>query len=250
MKEQGIDDQRDYNQIANFAIVEWGDNNVISSAPPSEYVPMLEKRFDAKVLQEMYRHHALPLSWHSMNYEAFLEERRILIAQTIRAAYERLAGKTDAPTPTMTVADLMESGETSVIEFKSTLRTNLHTGEKDARMEMAVLKSIAGFLNTNGGVLIIGVADDGSPVGLEQDGFADEDKMSLHLINLLKDRLGGQHALNVQPRFDEHDSARVLVVECSRSHSPVFVKEGSARSFLCDMVRLRRNLQAGRRRNT
>ena len=64
-----------------------------------------------------------------------------------------------------------------------------------------------------------------------EDGFADEDRMSLHLINLLKDRLGGQHAMNVQSRFDDHDGVRVLVVECSRSPSPVFVKDGLVEKF-------------------
>jgi hypothetical protein len=231
LKTQGISDQRDYNQIANFAIVEWGDNTAISAAPPSQYVPVLEARFDGKMLQEMYRHHALPLGWHGMSYDTFLRERRTLIAQTIRAAYEKLAGKVDAPTPTASVADLITSGETDAIEFKSTLRTNLHTGEKDSRMEMAVLKSIAGFLNTKGGTLVVGVADDGTPVGLEKDGFLDDDKTALHLINLLKDRLGAQHAINVQPRFDENDGVRVLVVECSRSPSPVFIKDGSAEKF-------------------
>src|SRR6266481_4402444 len=56
--------------------------------------------------------------------------------------------------------------------------------------------------------LIIGVADGGTPVGVEKDGFADEDKMSLHLINLLKDRIGAQHSINVQPRFDDHNGVR------------------------------------------
>lgn len=70
-----------------------------------------------------------------------------------------------------------------------------------------------------------------APVGLGKDGFADGDKLSLHLINLLKDRLGGQHAMNVQSRFDEHDGARVLVVECSRSPSPVYVKDGAIEKF-------------------
>jgi hypothetical protein len=175
LKQQGIQDQRDYNQIANFAIVEWGDNTAISAAPPAEYVPALEKRFDAKMLQDMYRHHALPLGWHNMDYEIFLKERRILIAQTIRMAYERLAGQTQAAAPQLSVAELIGSGETAGVEFKSTLRTNLHTGEKDPRMETAALKSIAGFLNGKGGTLVIGVADDGSPVGWERDGFPDED---------------------------------------------------------------------------
>ena len=48
---------------------------------------------------------------------------------------------------------LIETGETNHIEFKSTLRKNLHTGKKDAAIEMSVLKTIAGFLNNDGGVL-------------------------------------------------------------------------------------------------
>jgi hypothetical protein len=231
LKTQGITDQRDYNQIANFAIVEWGDNAAISDRSPSDYVPALEARFDPNLLREMYRHHALPLGWHGMGYDTFLRERRTLIAQTIRAAYETLAGKAKAPAPEVSVADLIASGESDAIECKSTLRTNLHTGEKDPRMETAVLKSIAGFLNAKGGTLIVGVADNGTPVGLEKDGFADEDKLSLHLINLLKERLGGQHAMNVQSRFDDHNGVRVLVVECSRSPSPVFVKDGAVEKF-------------------
>src|SRR5580704_2002717 len=54
LKTQGVTDQRDYNQIANFAIVEWGDNTAISATRPADYVPALEARFDSKVLQEMY----------------------------------------------------------------------------------------------------------------------------------------------------------------------------------------------------
>lgn len=231
LKKLGVTDQRDYNQIANYAIVEWGDNGAISDAAPSTYVSEYEMRFDTKTLQEMYRRHALPMGWESMEFDAFLKARRSLIAETIREAYEKLAGKGGAGPQAPLISDLIESGETDAIEFKSTLRTNLHTGEKDARMEIAVLKSIAGFLNTNGGTLVIGVSDDGSPVGLDADGFASEDKMSLHLISLLKDRIGGEHAISVHPRFDDHNGARVLVIDCDRSKIPAFVKDGPAERF-------------------
>ncbi|MEQ1610075.1 MAG: ATP-binding protein [Hyphomonadaceae bacterium] len=78
-----------------------------------------------------------------------------------------------------------------------TLRTNLHTGEKDPRMELAVLKTIAGLLNSLGRALVVGVANDGSAVGIENDGFPNEDRLTLHLINLLEDRMGGWHAVNI-----------------------------------------------------
>lgn len=194
-------------------------------------MPGLEARFALKVLQEMYRHHALPLGWHTMDYVSFLKERRSRIAQTIREAYENLAGKIEPHQGPINVSDLIASGETGAIEFKSTLRTNLHTGEKDPRMEMAVLKSVAGFLNAKGGALIVGVADDGTPVGLEKDGFPDEDKTSLHLINLLKDRIGAQHSISIQQRFDDYNGVRVLVVECSSSPNAVYVKDGPVEKF-------------------
>ena len=56
------------------------------------------------------------------------------------------------------------------MEFKCCLRKSLHTGERDPRIERSTLKTIAGFLNAGGGTLIIGVADDGVPVGIQEDG--------------------------------------------------------------------------------
>nr|WP_247712812.1 DUF262 domain-containing protein [Qipengyuania intermedia] len=231
LKENGFSDRRDYNQIANYSIVEWGDNAQIGAAPPSEYVPALEDRFNHETLASMYRHHALPLGWADMDYIEFLSVRRSMIADTIKEAYNVLATNSKQPPRTPSVGELVAEGESDEIEFKSTLRTNLHTGQKDSKMEMAVLKTIAGFLNKAGGTLIVGVADDGALVGLETDGFPNEDKMSLHLINLLKNRMGGQQALHVHPHFCDYREGRALAVECKPSKSPVWVKDGNEERF-------------------
>ena len=42
-------------------------------------------------------------------------------------------------------------------EFKATLRTNLHTGQSDPKMEHAVLKTLVAFLNSSGGTLFLAV---------------------------------------------------------------------------------------------
>lgn len=117
------------------------------------------------------------------------------------------------------------------MELKSTLRVNLHTGNKDPNMELACLKTIAGFLNSKGGTLIIGVSDDGQSVGIDVDGFQNEDKMHLHLGNLLRDRIGPAHSMYIHPRFEDRDDVRVLVVDCWAANSPAFVKNGPAESF-------------------
>jgi len=122
--------------------------------------------------------HALPDDWQNMDYREFLKVRRELIASVIQDGYKLLSkdGEGNTTEIRIPIAELLAEGETTTIELKSTLRTNLHTGEKDPRMEMSVLKTIAAFLNTNGGSLVIGLADDGSPVGIEEDKFPNKDK--------------------------------------------------------------------------
>ena len=123
----------------------------------------------------MYYWHALPEQWEKMGYQEFLKARRERMAKVIADAYAKLSGVAPDSDNEIAIEDLVEIGESDEIEFKSTLRFNLHTGEKDSRMEFACVKTIAGFLNRDGGSLVIGVGDDGSPLGLDTDGFANED---------------------------------------------------------------------------
>lgn len=229
----GISSTRDTNQIANYAYVEWADNMKISDQAPADYLPKLRERFSESELTAMYRFHALPSDWEQMDYGEFMEKRRELMAQIIREGYERLTTglKEEESVDSFDLATVIDSGESGAVEFKSTLRTNMHTGESDKRMEMAVLKTLAGFLNTYGGTLIVGVSDDGVPVGIEADKFPNEDKMSLHLVNIVKTRMGPQTMTSMHLHFDDYNGGRVLVVRCSRSPSPVFVKDGEVERF-------------------
>src|SRR3972149_581196 len=64
--------------------------------------------------------------------------------------------------------ELIKQGESKTLEFKSTLRWNLQEDRQDDKaVTHAILKTIAAFLNTEGGDLLIGVADDGSVRGIE-----------------------------------------------------------------------------------
>jgi predicted HTH transcriptional regulator len=97
---------------------------------------------------------------------------------------------------------------------------------------LSCLKTIAGFLNSQGGTLIIGVSDDGEPVGVPAiDQFPSEDKMNLHLVNILASRIGSQFMLYIHPRFEDFKASRVMAVECWPSKSPVFVKDGAVERF-------------------
>jgi hypothetical protein len=234
LKTINITELRETNQIANYALVEWDDNSNISDQAPADYAPEYIRRHSDSEIKSMYYWHALPANWENMNYNEFLIKRRELISNLIHDAYLKLKEVEDAdktPPEVVKIEDMIYSGETPAIEFKSTLRINMHTGQKDQRMELGCLKTIAGFLNTNGGTLIIGVADDGTPVGIEEDKFTDEDKMNLHLVNLIRDKIAPQFMTYIHPRFEEYNGKRIMAVECWKSKSPVFVKDGNIERF-------------------
>lgn len=237
LKKMGITKRRDTDQIANYAYVEWLDNLKISDQAPTEYTHLLKDRFNQNALEMMLRLHALPVDWENMEYNIFLEKRRVLIAQIIKEGYYKLVDSSSI-TPMIeqaNLSDILKTGETETVEFKSTLRINLHTRERDKKIEMAVLKTIAGFLNTNGGTLIIGVADDGTLVGIEEDGFSNEDKMNLHLINLIKSNIDEKTTLLIHSHFEDYEDGRVMSVKCDRSPYPIFVKDAGQEKFYVRM---------------
>jgi len=228
-----ISGTRETNQIANYAYVEWTDNMNISDQAPVDYLPQLKERFNDTELARMYRCHALPENWEQMEYYAFMEKRREMMAQIIHEGYQTLtAGRDPEAAPDkFDLTSVIGNGESDAVEFKSTLRINLHTDEPDKRMELSVLKTLVGFLNTNGGTLIVGVSDDGTPVGIEADKFPNEDKMSLHLVNIVNARMGPQAMTVIHIHFEDYDDSRVLVIRCSPSPAPVFVKDGEIERF-------------------
>ncbi len=234
----GISQTRETNQIGNFALVEWRDNVDIKDRQPSEYVEKFTSKFNKNELRQMYKWHALPDGWESLPYHTFLTERRELMAHVIRDGYANLSDKSGVVHPGLSVPihEIATQGESITLEYKATLRTNLHTYQVDPRMELSCLKTIAGFLNSrNGGTLLIGVMDNGTPVGIEADGFLNEDKMLLHLDNLIKERIGPKHTMYIHPHFEDYDGYKVLAVECSPGKSPVFVKDGPMERFYIRM---------------
>lgn len=90
LQRKGYSEQRDRNQIANYALVEWDDNLSISDVPPSEYLSKYLSRFNEEDIRKMYYWHCLPNDWENMDYRAFLIERRKLIALVIKDAFQIL----------------------------------------------------------------------------------------------------------------------------------------------------------------
>ena len=233
LEEMGIDDLKQINQIANFAAVEWPANIKIGKKPPADYVPPLDHAMSAEERDRLYGWHALPPLWWELPYHDFLVQRRVRMADVIRQAWELLTigSAPAAAVAPVAIADLIAGGETGAVEFKSTLRMNLHTGQVDDKIQLSALKTIAGFLNAKGGTLLIGVSDDGEVLGLDADGFQNEDKLGLHLVNLVKDRIGEVFLPYIHPHFQDENGARVLAIRCEKGPKAAFLKDGNLQRF-------------------
>ena len=115
-------------------------------------------------------------------------------------------------------------GETSNVEFKSTLRFNLLANKIDPVIEHASLKTLVAFLNSTGGRLIIGVNDQGEVVGLDNDKFKTPDLFQLHFWNLFRRCIGSEFSEFIKSEIVHVDNKIVFSILCKSSVKPVFLK--------------------------
>lgn len=122
------------------------------------------------------------------------------------------------------IIKLIKKGESERLEFKSTLRTNLHTNEIDKKVEYANLKTIVAYLNSKGGTLLVGISDTGQIAGIEKDNFPSNDKLKLHLMNLLKEKVGSEFIQFISFEIFSIEEKEILKIDCKESDRPVFLK--------------------------
>ena len=142
---------------------------------------------------------------------------------------------------TCPIGDLLgPDRESQYLEYKSTLRWDIKQEQKSKAIETAAIKTLAGFANSwYGGTLLIGVADDGSIHGLEDDydtfskrgQLGDHDLWGQHLQNLIRARLGDYALSLVDWKFHKiegHDLARINI---EPSAYPIHDTKGKTETF-------------------
>jgi hypothetical protein len=127
--------------------------------------------------------------------------------------------------------ELIGRGESDAVEFKSTLRWNLKHDRPGKEVEKAALKTLAAFLNTKGGTLLIGVADDGEVLGISHDQFPNEDRFLLHFNNLLKEHIGLENMAFLEFDLRSLGEHQILVVDCAPATEAVFYRSGKEEKF-------------------
>jgi hypothetical protein len=125
---------------------------------------------------------------------------------------------------------LIAKGESADLEFKSSFRWDLKENKVNRALEGVILKTLAGYMNGGGGTLLIGVADDGSIVGLENDYKTlkkqDRDGFEQALMTAVATQLGGDACHSVQAVFQSIEQKDVCRVITAPAHRPVYLRAG------------------------
>lgn len=86
----GYASDRDRNQIANFTYLDYNTNIDISDKSPADYVQQYKEKLGEEAYRLSCEQNALPPDFESMPYPEFLAQRRLLMAQIIKKAYDKL----------------------------------------------------------------------------------------------------------------------------------------------------------------
>ncbi len=133
------------------------------------------------------------------------------------------------------IRNLITAGETPNVEFKSSFRFDLEQQKVNKDLTKAVAKTIAGFMNSEGGTLLIGVSDDREIVGIERDietlTKKTLDGFELSLRTAIANLLGGDKSSAVAMLFYSIDGKYVAQVECKRHAEPVILVDGDKYEF-------------------
>ena len=103
-------------------------------------------------------------------------------------------------------------------------------------LESVIVKTLAGFLNAEGGTLLIGVDDNGGVIGLASDYGSlkgqGRDGFELHLRQVLSRDLGEAiSASYLTVNFHEIDDQDICQVTVDPSDEPVYVEDSNQALF-------------------
>jgi len=213
--------------------------------PRYDYVHSEQKQINALV----YRAYGLSDNtirdielWYCRRYRTLAEiEGFIVEVQAKYAAHlarcQRILEKPPSYWRSNPILELVAEGESNTLEFKETLEYAVRTRERDANVRLSSLKTLAGFLNADGGTLLIGVNDAGEIKGIQRDlrymGRINYDRYEQLIRNYLRDRFEPSPIGKVSISFEELQEGTVCRVDVSVSEEivhldgEIYVRDGN-----------------------
>ena len=233
------------NQVANRAFLTQKANRSIAAMSPVAYLPRVQDDHPGALQAQ-----SIPMNrelWEVERFQEFLDTRCRLLAGAMNEFLDGLVPDDVAKKDLgLQIPEMIRRGESAELEFKSSLRWDYQQDAKNKALEKVVAKTVAGFANAKGGVLLIGVDDEGVVLGLEPDyrtlSKGNRDGFELHLTQVLGAALGESVLAFVTVTFHEVDGSDVCQVGVEPCDHPVYLLDGGDSALFVRMGNLTRAL--------
>lgn len=131
-----------------------------------------------------------------------------------------------AGTKPVTLESLAEGQD---VEFKSSIAWDYHLNKKNKELEQVIAKTISAFMNSKGGLLVIGIDNDKNVLGIKNDlsllKQQDEDGFRQKITEIISNFIKKEFAQLVQCNFEEKGTEKIALVQVERSiDEPTYVK--------------------------
>lgn len=239
------------NHMHRTMVNEIANRVVLRTAPPyedkrpDEYLPFVEKTYPGALSRQFIPMD--PQLWRLERFEDFLAARREIIARKINEFMHALISE-PVVVHKRPLVELIALGESATLEFKSTFHWDVVQGKQNTALRHEVLKSIAAFLNSGGGTLVIGVEDDGKAFGIEHDLRSvkgkNTDGFQQVLSSVIVDQLGAGYSPYIKIRFEPLNGHSVCVIDVERCSEPAYLKGQQGQEFWVRMASTSRRLDA------
>lgn len=221
------------NSLVNITFVsDHLNKRKIGAKAPSQYIADFQD--ENSLITKALQSHFMDLEGfgiESNDYETFLQARAKLIYRELKSRID-LSHQEPANEE---VHELILSGESDAVEFKSTLRYDLRSKEVNKKLEYVIAKTIAAFLNSEGGNLFIGVDDNQNILGLSDDistlSKSNIDGFELHLLEIINKYIGAGLTSHIKISFPTVEDLRICRVKVSKSGKPVFIQYEGKEDF-------------------
>ena len=229
-----MNDRFDYalaQEITNRAILTSTENRGKSAQYADIYLSKVKEEFpNALKLQCIPDNENL---WKIENYKDFLQERRGLLAERLNYFLNNISITNENIKTVVDLEEIIESGEHSFLEFKSTMRWDVREAKFNKDREKDILKSIAAFSNSQGGKLLIGVEEKEGDVkeirGLEDDyntlRESNKDFFELHLRNIVSSTYGKDFSITgITVNFPHVQETELCEIDIKPGNKPLYLE--------------------------
>ncbi len=131
--------------------------------------------------------------------------------------------------------DLIQSREHEKLEFKTTFRWDTRENKVNKVLEKMTIKTVAAFLNSAGGNLIIGVGDKGEILGLDLDYLSlakkNADGFENHFTNVFKTSIGSEFRNFIKFAFHKVGGKEICQIKVTPANKPAYTKFENEEAF-------------------